>query len=60
MKKMNRHVIVVFMVFYSLFFFKDIQGFINQGNYRGVNVLTYPYNSVFHDEKRIYKFRKDL
>lgn len=42
----------------SLLYFKNIGSYISQGYYFDVNVVQYPYVSVF-DRERIAEYRKD-
>lgn len=51
----------ILLVYYFLvnatLWFKDINGFIQQGEYRNCTILSYPYISVFDDENTLYHYR---
>lgn len=51
-------------VYYTMISFvvmaSNIRGFIQQGEYRGCNFLTYPYFSVFNTTKEIKEYRTDF
>lgn len=41
----------------TVLWFKDINGFIQQGEYQNCNILTYPYISVFDDKNTLFHYR---
>lgn len=50
--------ILVYYFFINVtLWFKDINGFIQQGDYQNCTIFTYPYVSVFNDKSTIYQYR---
>lgn len=41
----------------NVLWFKDINGFIQQGEYQNCTILTYPYISLFDNENTLYYYR---
>ena len=44
----------------AILWFKDINGFIQQGEYQNCNILTYPYISIFDDKNTLFYYRTYL
>lgn len=60
LKKISIQLFSCYVLLSCILFVKNINAFIEQGNYQNCNVFTYPYLSLFDSEKTILYYRTNL
>ena len=60
LKKVPKQLFAYFVCVSMILFVKDINAFIEQGEYANCNVVTYPFLTVFDDDDTIMYYRKNL
>ena len=60
LKKIPKQLFTYFTCISMILFVKDINSFIEQGEYENCNVLTYPCLTVFDDDGTVMYYRKNL
>lgn len=60
LRKINYQLFICYALVAFILFTKDINSFIEQGEYENCNILTYPYMTVFNDDNTIMHYRKNL
>ena len=60
LKVISKQLLYCYLLFWSIFFLKDINGFIAQGRYENCNILTYPYISIFDSDETLFYYRKNV
>lgn len=60
LKKIPKQLFIYFTCISMILFVKDINAFIEQGEYENCNVVTYPFLTVFDDDDTIMYYRKNL
>ena len=60
LRKLNMQIGVYYFLIASVLFAKDIGAFIDQGEYRHCNIITYPYLTVFDSDTEIMYYRHNL
>ena len=60
LKIISRQLCYCYLLLIIVLFTKDIKGSILQGKYENCTVITYPYLSIFDNEKTIKYYRKDI
>lgn len=60
LKKVPKQLFTYFTCISMILFVKDINSFIEQGEYENCNVVTYPFLTLFDDDNTIMYYRKNL
>ena len=60
LRKLNMQIGVYYFIVAVVLFTKDINSFIQQGDYKNCNIITYPYLTVFDSNTTIMYYRHDL
>ena len=58
--KLPRQLLICYITIAIFFFGKNINDFINQGEYKNCNIFTYPYLSLFDSPDKIMYYRGDF